>query len=80
MLEEDADIPLIGVVGRFVAQKGFDLLAQSIEWIVDSMRVQFAILGAGDKSLEWTFGPLPSRYPGRIGSYIGYDEELAHWI
>lgn len=79
-LEPAADIPLIGVVGRFVDQKGFDLLAESIEWIIGSMRVQIAILGAGEKELEWTFGPLPGRYPGRIGSYIGYNEELAHWI
>jgi starch synthase len=42
--------------------------------------VQFAILGAGDKGLEWFFGPLPGRYPGRVGSYIGYDETLAHCI
>jgi starch synthase len=56
------------------------LLARSIEDIVNSMRVQFAILGAGDKGLEWTLGPLPSRYPGRIGSFIGHNEELAHWI
>ena len=80
MLGEAPDVPLIGVIGRFVAQKGFDLLAQSLERIVGSMRVQFAILGAGGKDLEWTFGPLPGRYPGRIGSYIGYDEGLAHRI
>jgi starch synthase len=80
MLEDAPDIPLIGVVGRFVAQKGFDLLARSIEDIVNSMRVQFAILGGGDKGLEWTLGPLPARYPGRIGSFIGYNDELAHWI
>ena len=80
MLEDAPDIPLIGVVGRFVAQKGFDLLARSIEDIVSGMRVQFAILGGGDKGLEWTLGPLPARYPGRIGSFIGYNEELAHWI
>jgi glycogen synthase (ADP-glucose) len=80
LLEQAQSIPLIGVIGRFVGQKGFDLLAQSIEPIVDSMRVQFAILGAGEKDLEWTFGPLPARYPGRIGSFIGYNEELAHWI
>ena len=79
-LEVAPDIPLIGVVGRFVEQKGFDLLARSIEDIVNSMRVQFAILGAGDKGLEWTLGPLPARYPGRIGSFIGYNDELAHWI
>jgi len=80
MLEGAPDVPLIGVIGRFVGQKGFDLLARSIERIVGGMRVQFAILGAGEKELEWTFGPLPGRYSGQIGSYIGYDEELAHRI
>jgi starch synthase len=80
LLEEAPDIPIVGVIGRFVDQKGFDLLAQSIEAIVANMRVQFAILGAGDKGLEWTFGPLPGRYPGRIGSFIGYNERLAHAI
>jgi starch synthase len=74
------DMPLVGVVSRFVGQKGLDLLAGSIEAIVSDMRVQFAILGAGEKGLEWYFGPLPGRYPGRIGAYIGYHEELAHWI
>jgi starch synthase len=44
------------------------------------MRVQFVILGAGDKGLESYFGQLPARYPGRVGSYIGYSEEIAHWI
>ena len=23
---------------------------------------------------------MPGRYPGRVGSYIGYNETLAHWI
>lgn len=79
-LEMNEGIPLVGVVSRFADQKGLDLLADSIEGIVSSMRVQFAILGSGDKSLEWYFGGLPARYPGRIGSYIGYNNELAHWI
>jgi starch synthase len=80
MLEGVADIPLVGVIGRFVDQKGFHMLAECIEWILGSMRVQFAILGAGEKDLEWTFGPLPARYPGRVGSFIGYHEDLAHVI
>jgi starch synthase len=80
MLQETADIPLIGIIGRLVEQKGFDLLAHSIESIISNMRVQFAILGAGEKGLEWMFGGLPDRYPGRIGSSIGYQEQLAHWI
>ncbi len=80
MLEESPDIPVIGVVSRFADQKGLGLLAQAIEGIVNSMRVQFVILGSGDPGLESYFGGLPARYPGRIGSYIGYNNEIAHWI
>ena len=79
-LEIDESIPLVGVVSRFADQKGLDLLAGAIEGIVNNMRVQFAILGSGDKDLESYFGTLPARYPGRIGSYIGYNNEIAHWI
>ncbi len=79
-LEADADIPLIGLVSRMVAQKGLDLLAQAIERILDEMIVQFAILGAGEKHLEAFFAGLPARYPRRVGCYIGYQEELSHLI
>ncbi|BCX04363.1 MAG: glycogen synthase 1 [Candidatus Roseilinea sp.] len=74
------DTPVIGVVSRLVEQKGLHLLAQCIEGIVTNMRAQFAILGSGEKALEHYFGELPARYPGRIGGYIGYNDELAHWI
>jgi starch synthase len=80
LLDVAPNVPVIGVVSRLVAQKGLDLLAQTIEGIVTSMLVQFVILGAGEKSLESYFGTLPARYPGRIGSYIGYNNELSHWI
>jgi len=74
------DAPLIGVVSRLVEQKGLDLLAQAIEPILANMHVQFAVLGSGEKELEAYYGGLPARYPGRVGSYIGYSDELAHWI
>jgi starch synthase len=80
ILEVNPGIPVVGVIARFVSQKGLDLLAASMEKILETMHVQFAILGAGDKGLEWYFGPLPGRYPGRVGSYIGYNETLAHLI
>jgi len=74
------DIPIVGVVSRLVDQKGLDLLAACIERIVQTMRVQFVVLGSGDKGLETFYGGLPARYPGGIGSYIGYSDEVAHWI
>lgn len=80
LLEEDATIPVLGVVSRLANQKGLDILARGLEAILDNMRVQFVILGAGEKELEAYYGSLPIRYPGRVGSYIGYNDELSHWI
>ncbi|MCB0049925.1 MAG: glycogen synthase, partial [Caldilinea sp.] len=79
-LDADPDVPIVGVVSRLVSQKGLDLLASAIESIVNDMAVQFVILGSGDKALESFYGGLPVRYPGRIGTYIGYSNEIAHWI
>ncbi len=79
-LEVDPDVPIVGVVSRMAHQKGLDLLARAIEAIVGDMHVQFVVLGSGDKGLETFYGNLPRRYPGRIGSHMGYSNELAHWI
>ena len=73
-------MPLIGVVGRFVEQKGFDLLAQSIEDRRAACACSSPSSAPATRGWNGRFGPLPGRYPGRIGSYIGYNEELAHWI
>jgi len=79
-LDVDPTIPVMGVVSRFADQKGLDLLAACIEDVVRDMRVQFVVLGSGDRGLEARYSELPHIYPGRIGSYIGYSNELAHWI
>ena len=79
-LDENVEIPLIGIVSRFASQKGIDILAEVIESVLKNMCVQFAILGSGDLDLECYYGDLPLRYPGQIGAVIGFDNELAHWI
>lgn len=79
-LTEDPGIPIFGVVSRFADQKGLDLLAGSIDGILNNMQAQFAILGSGDKVLEGFFSDLPHRYPGRVGCFIGYNNRLSHWI
>jgi len=79
-LLEDVNTPLIGVVSRLAYQKGLDILSGAIESILENMYAQFVLLGSGDKDLERYFAHLPMRYPGRVGIYIGYSEELAHWI
>lgn len=79
-LAEDPEVPLVGVVSRLATQKGLHLLAERIEQILGEMRVQFVLLGSGDKSLEHFFSTLPQRYPGRVGCFIGYNNELSHRI
>lgn len=80
LLDQDDAMPVFGVVSRLVHQKGLDLLARTLEDILNQMQVQFVLLGAGEKDLEAYYGGLPGRYPGRVGSYIGYNDELSHWI
>jgi starch synthase len=73
-------IPVIGIISRFVQQKGFYLLSECIEDILNNMDVQFAILGAGENQLETYFSNLHKRYSGKIGLSVGYNNELAHLI
>jgi starch synthase len=79
-LEASVDIPLVGIISRFAEQKGLDLAASAIGGILSQMAVQFVVLGSGDRVLEEFYGQLPGYFPGRAGSYIGYNNELAHWI
>jgi starch synthase len=79
-LDADPHIAVFGVVSRFAAQKGLDLIAEALPHILDRMHVQFALLGAGDPGLEQTFRWVAENYPGRVGVHVGYDNALAHLI
>lgn len=73
------NIPLIGLIGRLVEQKGIDLILDCLPEIL-AMPVQFALLGSGDKDFEQRLQELVQRYPGKIAVTLGYDESLAHLI
>ena len=79
-LLENNKIPVIGIISRMVEQKGFYLLPGCIDQIMESLDVQFAVLGSGDKYLEVFFSDLEKRFPGKVGTYIGYNNHLAHLI
>ena len=79
-LTQDPKVPIFAAIGRFVDQKGYTLLAPAILRALNEMHIQFVILGSGDHGLQDFFGHLPGRYPGRVGSRIGYDAALSHLI
>lgn len=77
-LEVNPNVPVFSVVSRLANQKGLDLLAVISDRLMSDMQIQIAVLGTGEPSLEHAFHELTARYPGRFGSYIGFNNELAH--
>ena len=77
--EDNLGRPLIGIVSRFVDQKGFDLLADIAR---DLMKedVAIAALGNGQPEYEKQFKAMAEKYPARFGVKVGYDNTLAHKI
>ncbi len=71
--------PLVGMVSRLVDQKGFDLIAASLEDLL-SLDAAFVVLGSGDPRYQDMWRALAARFPNRIGARIGFDESLAHLI
>ena len=78
-LGADDAVPLIGLIGRFTDQKGFDLVLQCAADLI-RMPVQLAVLGSGDAELQEGFQQLARTYPGKVGVHVGYDESMAHLI
>jgi len=79
MAEADLKLPVIGIVSRFAAQKGFDLMSQIMERLAMEDMIVVA-LGAGDKSYEEMFLRLSRQFPKKIAVKIAYDNALAHKI
>jgi len=71
--------PVIGLVGRLTAQKGFDLLEAIGDWLA-SRPLRFVVLGTGERNYEEAMETLGKRHPDRISVRLGFDNRLAHKI
>lgn len=82
-LPVDENIPVIGMIGRLVSQKGigevFGPGYGCMYRICSSMKVQVVLLGSGEKWCEDEINALQSRLPN-FRAKIGYSEELSHLI
>lgn len=74
---EPADGPLFSVVSRLTGQKGIDLLALNIDYIVQ-LGGQLAVLGSGEADLENAIRAAAQKHPGKVGMVTGYNEKLSH--
>jgi starch synthase len=75
----NVEAPVIGIVSRFAAQKGFDLIAEVAD---DLARLPLIItaVGSGDKVYQDLFLKLNRQFPDKFAVKIAYDNTLAHKI
>jgi starch synthase len=78
-LEENADVPLIGMVTRLSGQKGLDLVERVLSEIMDT-GAQFVVLGMGEDKYVDLLNWAQFKYAGRLAACIEMNEALAHKI
>lgn len=78
-LPYDERRPLIGIISRLAAQKGFDTVEGALEELM-ALDAQWIVLGTGEERYERMFRGLAERYPDRVRTVIGFDDRLAHHI
>ena len=76
-LEVNPDIPLITSVGRLTDQKGYQLVQEKTEELLNARDVQIAILGTGEEPYENSFRYFAAKYPDRFAAVIDFDISLA---
>ena len=77
-LEERRDIPLLSMITRLTETKGIDLITNVIEELL-SEKVQFVLLGTGEKSYEDYFLHLEEKYRN-MKALIKFDRALSKKI
>ncbi|MCK0150533.1 glycogen synthase GlgA [Marivita sp. S6314] len=78
-LDADQTGPLFCVISRLTSQKGLDALLEAVPHLV-ARGAQLAVLGSGEPDLEEGFRRAAEGNPGRVATYVGYDEPLSHLL
>lgn len=74
-----SDVPLFACIGRLTAQKGIDVLVESLEEIL-GWELQLVLLGTGDPDLEERLAAGASAHRDRFAVWLEFDEARAHRI
>eukprot|EP00928_Gymnodinium_smaydae_P040897 TRINITY_DN276_c0_g1_i2.p2 TRINITY_DN276_c0_g1~~TRINITY_DN276_c0_g1_i2.p2 ORF type:complete len:762 (+),score=196.42 TRINITY_DN276_c0_g1_i2:47-2287(+) len=83
-LKQDENAVLIGFVGRLTWQKGVDVMASIIEWMMQDTgngvtgRIQFIMMGNGEKQYADALRWAEQNFKGRVCGYVGFDPKVEH--
>lgn len=78
-LPQNPEVPVIGMISRLANQKGFDLLAQIIDPLLQ-LDVQFVLMGTGDPLYHDLFRQVAERYPEKASFFLTFRNPIAQKI
>jgi starch synthase len=78
-LDQKPGVPLIGIISRLDPQKGFDLIEEAFDEIMES-DVQMVVLGTGKPVYHEMLEKLALKYGGDLSVNLRFDNGLAHRI
>lgn len=73
------EVPVIGIVSRLTYQKGFHLLLQEMDNLLQ-FDVQLVLIGTGDTNFENQFRHFGEKYPTKTSIQIAFDVTLAQKV
>lgn len=73
------DVPLIGFIGRLDPQKGIDLIAEAVPWMM-GQDVQLVMLGTGRPGLEQMLRQFECQHNDKIRGWVGFSVKTSHRI
>jgi len=76
-LEYHPSRPIIAMVSRIDAQKGFDLFIEAADRIFQH-DIQFIIFGQGEAKLKKELEKIAAKYPEKFKFKVGFNDELSH--
>jgi starch synthase len=79
-LEGSVETPIIGMVTRLTWQKGLELVQEAIPDLLEQREFSLVVLGSGEEKYENYFHWLHQKFPGRVGFYHGFNNQLAHLV
>lgn len=74
-----SDVPVIGFIGRLDHQKGVDIIAESMPWLVQQ-DIQLVMLGTGRSDLENMLRSFEGEHRDKVRGWVGFSVRTAHRI
>ncbi len=78
--EQKEDAFIIGMVSRIVEQKGFDLILQQFDKILENENIYFVLLGTGEERYLDALQELENRHPNNVSLFLKYDALVPNYI